>query len=100
MGHICDNETVDSVEFPGFPKSLLPGSDRNGRIVVADMSSNIMSRKIPVKNFSVNFFGAQKNFDIPGITGVIINKSFLAPITPQPDFALLRKLSLPIPFPI
>lgn len=97
MVYLCDNETVDGVEFPGFPKSLLPGSDGNGPIVVADMSSNILSRRIPVKNFSVIFFGAQKNLGIPGITGVIIKKSLLAPITPQPDVALLRKLSLPIP---
>ncbi|KAL6402153.1 phosphoserine aminotransferase [Ilyonectria robusta] len=97
MGYLCDSETVDGVEFPGFPKSLLPGSDGNGAIVVADMSSNILSRKIPVKNFSVIFFGAQKNFGITGITGVMIKKSLLAPITPQPDVALLRKLSLPIP---
>ncbi|KAH6987819.1 pyridoxal phosphate-dependent transferase [Ilyonectria sp. MPI-CAGE-AT-0026] len=97
MGYLCDNETVDGVEFPGFPKSLLPGSDGNGPILVADMFSNILSRKIPVKNFTVIFFGAQKNFGIPGITGVIIKKSLLAPITSQPDIALLRKLSLPIP---
>ncbi|KAH7165826.1 pyridoxal phosphate-dependent transferase [Dactylonectria macrodidyma] len=95
--YYCDNETVDGVEFPGFPKSLLPDSEGNGPIVVADMSSNILSRRIPIKNFSVIFFGAQKNLGTAGITGVIIKKSLLAPITPQPDVALLRKLGLPIP---
>ncbi|KAF7545002.1 hypothetical protein G7Z17_g9512 [Cylindrodendrum hubeiense] len=97
MVYYCDNETVDGVEFPGFPKSLLPDLDGNGPIVVADMSSNILSRRIPVKNFSVIFFGAQKNLGTPGITGVIIKKNLLAPITPQPDVTLLRKLGLPIP---
>lgn len=95
--YYCDNETVDGVEFPGFPKSLLPGPDGNGPIVVADMSSNILSRRIPVNNFSVIFFGAQKNLGTAGITGVVIKKSLLAPIVPQPDVALLRKLGLPIP---
>ena len=58
MVYYCDNETVEGVEFAGFPKSLEPGLD--GPIVVADMSSNILSRTIPIKNFSAIFFGAQK----------------------------------------
>ncbi|PNY28474.1 Phosphoserine aminotransferase [Tolypocladium capitatum] len=91
MVYYCDNETVDGVEFPGFPKSLEPGPD--GPIVVADMSSNILSRKIPIKNFSAIFFGAQKNLGSTGITVVIIKKSFL----PQPSATLMRQLALPIP---
>jgi phosphoserine aminotransferase len=87
----CDNETVDGVEFPQFPKSLEPGPDQP--IVVADMSSNILSRKIPIKNFSAIFFGAQKNLGSTGITVVIIEKSFL----PQPSATLMRQLALPIP---
>ena len=61
MVYYCDNETVDGVEFPAFPESLAPGPDGEGPIVIADMSSNILSRRIPVRNFSVLFFGAQKN---------------------------------------
>lgn len=95
--YYCDNETVDGVEFPGFPQPLAPGPDGEGPIVVADMSSNILSRKIPVKNFSVIFFGAQKNLGSTGITVVIIKKSLLPPKTPQPSAALLRRLALPIP---
>ncbi|PTD05009.1 Phosphoserine aminotransferase [Fusarium culmorum] len=77
--YYCDNETVDGVEFPAFPKSLAPGPDGEGPIVVADMSSNILSRRIPVQNFSVIFFGAQKNLGSTGITVVIIKKSLLPP---------------------
>lgn len=95
--YYCDNETVDGVEFPGFPQSLAPGSDGEGPIVVADMSSNILSRKTPVRNFSVIFFGAQKNLGLTGITVVIIKKSLLPPKTPQPSPTLLRRLALPIP---
>jgi phosphoserine aminotransferase len=91
MVYYCDNETVDGVEFPGFPKALEPGP--HGPIVVADMSSNILSRKIPIKNFSAIFFGAQKNLGSTGITVVIIKKSFL----PQPSVALMKQLALPIP---
>ncbi|KAL6835059.1 phosphoserine aminotransferase [Trichoderma camerunense] len=95
--YYCDNETVDGVEFAGFPKILAPGPDGKGPIVVADMSSNILSRKVDVKNFSVIFFGAQKNLGSAGITVVIIKKSLIAPITKQPSAQTMRQLGLPIP---
>lgn len=91
MVYYCDNETVHGVEFPRFPKCLEPGPDRP--IVVADMSSNILSRKIPISHFSAIFFGAQKNLGSAGITVVIIQKDFL----PQPSTALMKQLALPIP---
>ena len=94
--YFCDNETVDGVEFPAFPQALAPGPDGQGPIVVGDMSSNILSRRFPVKNFSIVFFGAQKNLGSTGITVVIIKKSLLPPQTPQPKPDLLRKLGLPI----
>lgn len=95
MIYLCSNETVDGVEFPGFPKSLEPRLD--GPIVVADMSSNILSRTIPIKNFSAIFFGAQKNLGTTGITVVVINKRFLPPTTSQPPATLMRQLGLPVP---
>ncbi|KAJ6790035.1 hypothetical protein PWT90_05262 [Aphanocladium album] len=97
MVYYCDNETVDGVEFPEFPKSLAPGPDGEGPIVVADMSSNILSRRIPVRNYSLIFFGAQKNLGSTGITVVIIKKSLLAPHLPQPSATLMRNMGLPIP---
>ncbi|KAK7423853.1 Phosphoserine transaminase [Neonectria magnoliae] len=95
--YFCDNETVDGVEFPTFPKSLEPGPDGKGPVVVADMSSNILTRKIPVRKFSAIFFGAQKNLGLTGITVVVIRKSLLPPTTPQPSVALMRDLGLPVP---
>ncbi|KAI0537777.1 phosphoserine aminotransferase [Xylaria digitata] len=83
--YYCDNETVDGVEFPKFPESLAPRDDGTGPIVVADMSSNILSRKFP------------KNLGSTGITVVIIKKSLLPPNCPQPSPSLMRKLGLPIP---
>ncbi|KEY70499.1 hypothetical protein S7711_02670 [Stachybotrys chartarum IBT 7711] len=85
------------VEFPAFPKSLEPRPDGTGPIVVADMSSNILTRKIPVQNFSAIFFGAQKNLGVTGITVVVIKKSFLPPATRQPPAGLMRDLGLPVP---
>ncbi|KAK0121548.1 Phosphoserine transaminase [Cadophora gregata] len=96
MVYYCDNETVDGVEFPGFPEVLKPKGNDDDLIVVADMSSNILSRRIPIKNFSVIFFGAQKNLGSTGITVVIIKKSLLPPAVATPPPTLLRKLGLPI----
>ncbi|KAH0445018.1 phosphoserine aminotransferase [Colletotrichum camelliae] len=93
MVYYCDNETVDGVEFPGFPASLAPKDNGEGPIVVADMSSNILSRRVPVKNYSAIFFGAQKNLGLTGVTVVVTKKSLLAA---QPSPALMRKLGLPI----
>jgi len=47
--YYCDNETVDGVEFPGFPTSL------EGGVVAADMSSNILSRRVDVSRFHLIF---------------------------------------------
>lgn len=95
--YFCDNETVDGVEFPAFPKILEPKEDGTGPIVVADMSSNILSRRIPVNNYSLLFFGAQKNLGSTGIAVAVLKKTFLPPNLSQPSPALLRKLALPIP---
>jgi hypothetical protein len=48
----------------------------HGPIFVANMSSNILSRKILINTFSTIFFGAQKNLGSTGITVVIIKEEF------------------------
>ena len=95
--YYCDNETVDGVEFPEFPSVLAPREDGTGPVVVADMSSNILSRRVPVTNYSLLFFGAQKNLGCTGVTVAVLKKSFLAPATTQPSPTLMRKLGLPVP---
>ncbi|KAJ4306534.1 Phosphoserine transaminase [Collariella sp. IMI 366227] len=95
--YYCDNETVDGVEFPEFPAVLAPREDGTGPVVVADMSSNILSRRVPVSNYSLLFFGAQKNLGCTGVTVAVLRKSLLPPATTQPSPALMRKLGLPIP---
>lgn len=63
--YYCDNETVDGVEFPSFPKVLEPQSDNeeDERIVVADMSSNFLSRKVDVTKFGVIFVSQPSTAD-------------------------------------
>jgi phosphoserine aminotransferase len=96
MVYFCDNETVDGVEFPSFPKILEGKTGGEEPLVVADMSSNILSRRIPVSKFSVIFFGAQKNLGTTGITVVIIKKSLLPPTLATPAPKLMRQLGLPL----
>lgn len=57
----CDNETVDGVEFPGFPASLEPQTGEHERLVIADMSSNFLSRHVDIRKYAAIFGGAQKN---------------------------------------
>ena len=58
--YFCDNETVDGIEFPVFPKVLESDKGQYERVVVADMSSNFLSRRVDVSKYGVIFAGAQK----------------------------------------
>jgi len=91
--YFCDNETVDGVEFPAFPKSL-EGDD--APLVCADMSSNFISRKVDVRKYAVIFGGAQKNIGNTGITIVILRKSLLPPHSTPASPDLLRQLNLSV----
>lgn len=93
MVYWCDNETVDGVEFPNFPSSLNGRGDDDG-VVVADMSSNFLSRKLNVRDYGIIFGGAQKNLGIAGIAVIMVRKSLLA-LTPKPEF--LQQLSDVLP---
>ncbi|XP_076258877.1 phosphoserine aminotransferase isoform X1 [Rhynchophorus ferrugineus] len=68
--YYCDNETVDGVEFPYIPET-------HGVPIVADMSSNIMTRKFDVSKFGCIFGGAQKNIGPAGAVVVIVREDLL-----------------------
>ena len=54
---MCDNETVHGVEFTNIPDTdYLP----EGVELVADMSSNILSKEIDVSKYGLIMAGAQK----------------------------------------
>lgn len=67
--HICSNETIGGIRFPEFPKTNAP--------LIADMSSDIMSRVIDVKQFGMIYAGAQKNLGPAGLALVIIRKDLM-----------------------
>jgi phosphoserine aminotransferase len=76
--HYTPNETIAGVEFHFVPGGDVP--------LVADMSSNILSRPIDVSQFGVIYAGAQKNIGPAGITLVIVRNDLLEkarPANPQ-----------------
>ncbi len=64
--HICSNETIGGVRFVRFPKCDAP--------LLADMSSDILSREVNVADFGMIYAGAQKNLGPSGMAVVILRK--------------------------
>ena len=74
--HYAANETVNGVEFNWIP-------DTGDVPLVADMSSNILSRPIDVSRFGLIYAGAQKNIGPSGLTVVIVRKDLLGDAIPE-----------------
>ena len=69
--HICSNETISGTRWNRFPET--------GEVpLIADMSSDICSRKIDVSRFALIFAGAQKNLGPAGVCVIIIRDDLLA----------------------
>ncbi|KAF7722760.1 hypothetical protein EC973_002714 [Apophysomyces ossiformis] len=82
--YYCDNETVHGVEFADVPK-VDPSVP-----LVADVSSNFLSRPIPVNKFGVIYGGAQKNLGPAGVSILIVRKDLIVELAKGP----LRPLML------
>ena len=67
--HICSNNTIFGTRYAEFPRTKAP--------LVADMSSEILSREIDVRNFGVIYAGAQKNLAPAGVTIVIARRDLI-----------------------
>ena len=72
--HIVANETIGGVQFHDFPATPSP--------LVADMSSELLSRVIDVGRFGVIYAGAQKNIGPAGLCVVIIHKELVGRARP------------------
>ncbi len=68
--HLCSNETIGGVQLNGLPDGV-------GCPIVADMSSDILSRPIDVSRYGLIYAGAQKNIGPAGLTVVIVRKDLL-----------------------
>ena len=67
--HYTTNETVHGVQFAHIPEVKAP--------LIADMSSDILSRPVDVARFDLIYAGAQKNIGPSGVAVVIGRKTFL-----------------------
>jgi len=64
--HITSNETISGAQWKTFPKTESP--------LVADMSSDILSRPFEIGQFALVYAGAQKNLGPSGIALVVMRK--------------------------
>ncbi|GLG01174.1 phosphoserine aminotransferase [Alicyclobacillus hesperidum subsp. aegles] len=67
--HITSNNTIYGTQWRALPKTTAP--------LVADMSSDILSRPVRVEDFALIYAGAQKNIGPSGVTVVIVRDDFL-----------------------
>lgn len=68
--HITSNETIEGVEWKQEPAV--------GEVpLIADASSDILSRPIPVDKYAIIYAGAQKNMGPSGVTLVIVRDDLL-----------------------
>ena len=79
--HICSNETIGGVEYNFTP-------DTGDVPLVADMSSNILSRPIDVSKYGLIYAGAQKNIGPAGLTIVIVRDDLVGKAVPTPPAML------------
>lgn len=77
--HYVDNETIHGVEYVHPPTET-------GLPLIADMSSNLLSKPLDVSSFDMFYAGTQKNLGIAGLTLVVIRRDclgFAHPLTPS-----------------
>jgi phosphoserine aminotransferase len=73
--HVCSNETINGIQWPQFPKTNAP--------LFADMSSDILSKPVDVRQFGLIYAGAQKNIGPSGLAVIIIRKDLAARVPPD-----------------
>ena len=68
--HVCYNNTIFGTKYPEVPNV-------GDKVLVADMSSCIISEPVDVTKFGVIYAGAQKNMAPAGLTVVIVREDLL-----------------------
>lgn len=72
--HITTNETIAGTQWHAIPYDC-------GVPLVADMSSDILSRQLDFNRFDLIYAGAQKNMGAAGVNLVIVNKNILGKVS-------------------
>jgi phosphoserine aminotransferase len=70
--HITTNNTIYGTQWQNIPAT--------SNSIVADMSSDILSRNLNFNAFDLIYAGAQKNIGAAGVTIVVVNKNCLGKI--------------------
>jgi phosphoserine aminotransferase len=70
--HITTNNTVEGTQWHNYPNVEIP--------LIGDMSSDIFSREVDFKKFSLIYAGAQKNMGAAGVNMLVIKKDILGKI--------------------
>lgn len=73
--HITTNNTIYGTQWQRIPKTSNP--------LVADMSSDIMSRVLDFNSFDLIYAGAQKNMGPSGVNLVVVSKNILGRVKRQ-----------------
>jgi phosphoserine aminotransferase len=71
--HITTNETIAGTQWHTMPYN-------SGVPLIADMSSDILSRQLDFNKFDLIYAGAQKNMGAAGVNLVVVNKNILGKI--------------------
>ncbi len=84
--HLTSNNTIFGTQWKRFP-------DTGGIPIVADMSSDILSRRTDFTDFGLIYAGAQKNLGPAGVTVVLIRDDLVKRAIPTlPDILSYRTL--------
>jgi len=70
--HITTNNTIYGTQWRHIPFT--------SNSMVADMSSDILSRQLPFNKFDLIYAGAQKNLGAAGVNIVVVNKNILGKV--------------------
>ena len=70
--HLTSNNTIFGTQYQEWPETEVP--------LIADMSSDIFSKRIPVDRFDLIYAGAQKNLGPAGVTLVIIKRDIIGKV--------------------
>ena len=68
--HLTSNETIQGIQFKQLP-------DTGGAPIIADQSSDFMSRPVNISDYGMIYACAQKNAGIAGVTVVVLEKKLL-----------------------
>lgn len=74
--YICHNNTIYGTAFHELPNT-------KGKILVADMSSDILSQPVNVTDYGMIYFGVQKNVGPAGVVIAIIREDLIRDDLPE-----------------